>query len=59
MNQIAADGVSPVHVAPGPAVRIVLEKEVVFAFEENHAVQLTAESSAVPLIDYEAAQQQQ
>ena len=40
MHQIGARRVAPVHVSPAPAVRIVLEKKVVFALVENEAVRV-------------------
>ena len=38
MHEIAADGVAPAHVAPRVAEGVVLEEEVVFAFEVDEAV---------------------
>ena len=38
VHQVAADGVAPVHVAPFPAVRIVLVEQVILAVVEDEAV---------------------
>ena len=40
VNHVAADGVAPVHVAPTPAVGIVLEEQVILAVEVNHPVRV-------------------
>ena len=40
MDEITTDGVAPVHVAPIPSVRIVLEEQVVLAVVEDHAVRI-------------------
>ena len=40
MDEITTDGVAPVHVAPIPTVRIVLEEQVVLAVVEDHAVRI-------------------
>ena len=38
VDEVAADGVAPTHVAPGVAERVVLVEEVVFAVEPDQAV---------------------
>ena len=38
VDEIAADGVAPTHVAPGVAERVVLVEEVVFAVEPDQPV---------------------
>src|SRR5438034_5302167 len=38
MHQIAADGMTPVHVAPIPTKRVMLIKQMIFAFEINEPV---------------------
>src|SRR5581483_5751640 len=38
MQQISANGMSPTHVAPFIAKRVVLKEQVIFAIEVNQAV---------------------
>ena len=40
MDEIATDSMTPVHVAPIPTVRIVLEEQVVLAVVEDHPVRI-------------------
>ena len=40
VDEIATDGMTPVHVAPIPTVRIVLEEQVVLAVVEDHPVRI-------------------
>ena len=40
VNQVAADRVAPVHVAPVPAVGIVLIEQVIFTVEPDQAVRV-------------------
>ena len=46
VDEIAAHGMAPVHVAPGPAVGIVLEEEVPFALVEHAAVGVVVPAAA-------------
>ena len=46
VDHVFANSVSPVHIAPAPAVGIVLEKEVVFAAVENHSVGVVVPAAA-------------
>ena len=45
VNEVFADGVAPVHVSPAPAIRVVLEKEVILAIVEDHAIRVVVPSA--------------
>lgn len=40
MHEVGTDGVAPTHVAPFVAERIVLEEEMVFAFEIDEPIRI-------------------
>ena len=44
-NEVFADSVAPVHVSPAPAIRVVLEKEVILAIVEDHAIRVVVPSA--------------
>ena len=46
MHQVLADGVAPVHVAPFPAVRVVLEIEMPLALVVDQAVGIVVPADA-------------
>src|SRR5512133_1718896 len=45
MYQVAAYRVAPMHVAPVPAIRIVLVEKVIFPFEINQAIRVIQPSA--------------